>query len=62
MKLRKQLYLWWLWIACMLIILPMIVGCSGNALPSNETSSTFLKLLKSIANMRFAPRLEITGY
>jgi hypothetical protein len=46
MKLRKKLYLWWLWIACMLIILPMIVGCSGNALPSNETSSTFLKLLK----------------
>jgi len=46
MKLQKQLYHRWLWIGCVLIVLPMIVGCSGNALPINETSSTFLQLLK----------------
>jgi len=50
MKLRRQHYHWWLWIGCVLIILPMIVGCSGTAKQSNQTtsSSTFdVSALKS---------------
>ncbi len=46
MKLRLQNHHWWRWIGCMLIILTMMAGCSGNTQPSNQTSSTFLQLLK----------------
>jgi len=39
MKLQKRYDHWWLWISCVLIVLPMLVACSGTSQQSNQTTS-----------------------
>ena len=43
MKLRRRNYHWWLWIGCVLIVLPMLIGCSEASQQISQTtiSSTF---------------------
>ena len=65
MKVRQRNYHWWLWIGCVLIILPMMAGCSGTAKQSNQTtsSSTFdVSALKSYIGANDSVMMPIDDY